>query len=62
MSELTLAFFINQECDGMIYLLVVSLVWAFSFGLIKGNLVGLDAVFVAGMRLLISLLVFLPML
>ncbi len=46
----------------MIYLLVVSLVWAFSFGLIKGNLAGLDAVFVAGMRLLISLLVFLPML
>ncbi|MCD4672282.1 MAG: EamA family transporter [Anaerolineaceae bacterium] len=46
----------------MIYLLVVSLVWAFSFGLIKGNLTGLDATFVAGTRLLISLLVFLPFL
>jgi drug/metabolite transporter (DMT)-like permease len=46
----------------MVYLLVVSLVWAFSFGLIKGNLAGLDAVFVAGVRLLISLLVFLPFL
>jgi len=46
----------------MIYLLVVSLIWAFSFGLIKGNLVGLDPVFVAGVRLMISLLVFLPFL
>jgi len=46
----------------MIHLLVVSLIWAFSFGLIKGNLAGLDAVFVAGVRLLVSLAVFLPFL
>jgi drug/metabolite transporter (DMT)-like permease len=45
----------------MIHLWVVSLIWAFSFGLIKGNLAGLDANFVAAARLLISLLVFLPM-
>ncbi len=46
----------------MIYLLVVSLVWAFSFGLIKNQLAGLDANFIAAARLLISLLVFLPFL
>lgn len=46
----------------MIYLLIVSLIWAFSFGLIKGNLVSLDSNFVAFARLLISLLIFLPFL
>ncbi|MHB0967284.1 MAG: EamA family transporter [Bellilinea sp.] len=46
----------------MIYLLVVSLIWAFSFGLIKGQLTGLDANFVAAARLVISLAVFLPFL
>lgn len=46
----------------MIYLLIVSLIWAFSFGLIKNQLAGLDANFVAAARLLISLLVFLPFL
>ncbi len=46
----------------MLYLLVVSLIWAFSFGLIKGQLTGLDANFVAAARLLVSLVVFLPFL
>ncbi len=46
----------------MIYLLIVSLIWAFSFGLIKGNLVGIDSNFVSFARLLISFLVFLPFL
>lgn len=44
----------------MLYLWVVSLVWAFSFGLIKTGLVGIDSNFVAAVRLGISLLVFLP--
>lgn len=43
-------------------LFIVSLIWAFSFGLIKDRLAGLDANFVAAVRLLISLLVFLPFL
>ena len=43
----------------MILLLVVSLIWAFSFGLIKGRLSGLDPDAVAALRLAISLAVFL---
>lgn len=46
----------------MALLLVVSLLWAFSFGLIKGNLTGLDSSFVSFARLSVSLLVFLPLL
>ncbi len=46
----------------MVELLIVSLVWAFSFGLIKDNLVSIDPNFVAFARLFISLLVFLPFL
>lgn len=46
----------------MLYLLIVSLIWAFSFGLIKGNLTGLDSNFVSFARLLISFIVFLPFL
>lgn len=44
----------------MSYLFVVSLIWAFSFGLIKDNLAGVDSTFVAFARLLIAALVFLP--
>ena len=44
----------------MIYLLIVSLIWAFSFGLIKDNLAGVNSNFVAFSRLLLSFLVFLP--
>jgi drug/metabolite transporter (DMT)-like permease len=46
----------------MLYLLLVSLVWAFSFGLIKGNLAGLDSNFVSFCRMAVSLIVFLPFL
>ncbi len=46
----------------MSYLLIVSLIWAFSFGLIKDKLAGLDAAFIAAARLMIALLVFLPFL
>ena len=42
-------------------LIIVSLVWAFSFGLIKGQLTNLDSSAVAFLRLAISLILFLPM-
>ena len=45
----------------MLYLIIVSLIWAFSFGLIKSTLVGLDPNFVSFARLLISFFVFLPL-
>lgn len=41
-------------------LLLVSVIWAFSFGLIKGRLAGVDPTAVATLRLAIALLVFLP--
>lgn len=46
----------------MLWLVVVSLVWAFSFGLTKGKLAGLDSSFVSAVRLSLALLVFLPFL
>jgi len=46
----------------MAYLFFVSLIWAFSFGLIKGNLAGVDSKFVGFARLLVSFLIFLPFL
>lgn len=46
----------------MHFLLIVSLIWAFSFGLIGNALKGIDPFFVAGCRLGIALLVFLPFL
>ncbi|MFP4104901.1 MAG: EamA family transporter [Phycisphaerae bacterium] len=45
----------------MIWLILVSLLWAFSFSLIGHVLNGVDANFVALVRLAISLLVFLPL-
>lgn len=42
-------------------LLVTSLVWAFSFGLVKRYLTGVDAAFVAFARLALALLLFLPL-
>lgn len=44
----------------MIYLVIVSLIWAFSFGLISTFLKGVDPYFVASARIGIALLVFLP--
>ena len=46
----------------MLHLLVVSLVWAFSFGLTKDKLHGLDSAFISAARLGLALLVFLPFL
>ncbi len=46
----------------MLYLLIVSLTWAFSFGLIKDNLAGVDANFVAFVRILLSFILFIPFL
>ena len=46
----------------MTYLILVSLVWAFSFPLIKGHLTALDPNFVSFGRMVLSLLVFLPFL
>lgn len=46
----------------MVLLLITSLIWAFSFGLIKHVLPGIPPGFVAFVRLAISLLVFLPFL
>ncbi|HLP07005.1 MAG TPA: EamA family transporter [Opitutaceae bacterium] len=46
----------------MIHLVVVSLLWAFSFGLIKTRLAGVDSAFVAAARLVLALAVFLPFL
>lgn len=43
------------------YLVTVSLLWAFSFGLTKGLTAGLDGTFVAAARLGFALLVFLPL-
>ncbi len=46
----------------MIPLIFVSLLWAFSFGLIKGRLVGLDPVAISVLRLGFAAVVFLPFL
>jgi drug/metabolite transporter (DMT)-like permease len=46
----------------MALLLITSIIWAFSFGLIKKYLAGLDAGFVAFARLALSFLLFLPLL
>jgi len=46
----------------MAFLLIASFIWAFSFGLIKKYLGGLDANFVAAVRLALSFLLFLPLL
>lgn len=46
----------------MLYLLTVSFIWAFSFGLIKGNLTGLDPNFVSLCRMILAFVVFLPFL
>ncbi len=42
--------------------MIASFIWAFSFGLIKKNLGGLDASFVAFVRLALASLLFLPLL
>ncbi len=44
----------------MLYLLIVSILWGFSFVLIKGTLVSLDSNFVSFVRMLFSFALFLP--
>ncbi|MBT3316349.1 EamA family transporter [bacterium] len=44
----------------MIYLIIASLIWAFSFGLIKTQLASLDPIAVSSVRLLLAVLVFTP--
>jgi carboxylate/amino acid/amine transporter len=44
----------------MLYLIVVSFLWGFSFVIIKGSLVSLDSNFVSFARLLLSFVVFVP--
>jgi len=44
----------------VIYLLFVSIIWGFSFGLIKTNLTTINPILVTGLRLGIAALVFLP--
>jgi len=44
----------------MPYLILVSLIWGFSFVIIKGSLTSLDSNFVSFARLLLSLLLFIP--
>ena len=46
----------------MALLLIASFIWAFSFGLVKNYLGGLDAGFVACARLALAFLLFLPLL
>lgn len=46
----------------MIYLIIASLIWGFSFGIIKDSLTTLDSNFVAFMRLFLSFLIFIPFL
>lgn len=46
----------------MFYLLLVSLLWAFSFGLIKTNLSSINPILISTIRLAVALLVFLPFL
>jgi carboxylate/amino acid/amine transporter len=44
----------------MPYLIIVSIVWGFSFIIIKGSLASLDSSFVSFVRLLLSLVIFIP--
>jgi drug/metabolite transporter (DMT)-like permease len=52
----------GKKDKAMIYLIVASFVWAFSFGLIKTQLAGLDSNFISSCRMLLSLALFLPFL
>ena len=46
----------------MLYLAIVSIIWAFSFGIIGSSLTGVDSYLVASLRLASASLVFLPFL
>jgi drug/metabolite transporter (DMT)-like permease len=53
---------LERKFTGLAELFIVSLIWAFSFGIIKGVLTGVDASFVACARLGIAALALLPFL
>lgn len=53
---------IEQGVVKLLYLVITSVIWSLSFGLIKAQLTGLDSYLVAFLRLAISFLVFLPFL
>jgi drug/metabolite transporter (DMT)-like permease len=44
----------------MIYLMITTLIWAFSFGLIGNTLKGIDPLQIASIRLLLALIAFIP--
>jgi drug/metabolite transporter (DMT)-like permease len=44
----------------MIYLFLATLIWSFSFGLIKYNLAGIDPYLLSFMRLFLSMILFIP--
>lgn len=46
----------------MFYLIIVSIIWSFTFGLIKHKLAGLDPNFISFLRMLFALPIFLPFL
>jgi drug/metabolite transporter (DMT)-like permease len=46
----------------MVNLFLVSIIWGFSFGLIKTNLTSVNPILVTGIRLLVACLVFIPFL
>ena len=46
----------------MHYLLITSLLWAFSFALVKKELMGVDAIALSVLRLAIATVIFLPLL
>jgi drug/metabolite transporter (DMT)-like permease len=50
----------ESDSGAVLYLIAASLLWAFSFGLIKGHLTHLDPVLVAAVRLSLAALVFIP--
>jgi drug/metabolite transporter (DMT)-like permease len=45
----------------MVYLILVSVIWAFSFGLTKGQLAGVDSALISAVRLALAFLVFVPL-
>lgn len=52
---------LRSSTNGLLSLVAASLLWAFSFGLIRTHLTGLDAYLVASVRLALSFLLFLPL-
>ncbi len=52
---------LKSSTSGVMSLLGASLLWALSFGLIKTHLAGLDPFFVASVRLVLSFLLFAPL-